>query len=123
MLAINCATPALSPFVPRQLARAAWCGLPRACVALRSRQIRTSAADRALGNSPLFAEWLDLAGVGFDELVSASPQVGFGPDDALVVIDMQRDFVPRSAFNPDGGRFGVAAVSYTHLTLPTICSV
>jgi nicotinamidase-related amidase len=29
-------------------------------------------------------------------------------DDALVVIDMQRDFVPASIDNPDGGRFGVA---------------
>ena len=28
--------------------------------------------------------------------------------DALLVIDMQRDFAPKSATNPDGGRFGVA---------------
>ena len=29
------------------------------------------------------------------------------PSDALVVIDMQRDFVPKSVSNTDGGRFGV----------------
>ena len=29
-------------------------------------------------------------------------------DDALIIIDMQRDFVPKSIHNPNGGRFGVA---------------
>ena len=38
------------------------------------------------------------------------PVAALGEGDALLVIDMQRDFVPQDAkANPDGGRFGVAA--------------
>ena len=57
-------------------------------------------------NSPLFKEYLGLLG----ETLGEPTAVGeIGPGDALLVIDMQRDFVPKSSSNnPDGGRFGVA---------------
>ena len=55
--------------------------------------------------SPLFQEWLHLVG---EEVVDAKP-APMGPDDALIIIDMQRDFVPGDPLrNPSGGRFGVA---------------
>ena len=65
-------------------------------VASRTGQYATSA-------SPLFDEYVRLLNVGAP--TSPGP---IGPDDALVVVDMQRDFVPlHSIDNPDGGRFGV----------------
>ena len=55
--------------------------------------------------SPLFQEWLHLVG---EEVVAEEP-APMGPDDALIIIDMQRDFVPGDPVrNPSGGRFGVA---------------
>lgn len=58
----------------------------------------------AAAGSPLFLEWLNLVGA-----VADSKPPAIGPDDALVVIDMQRDFVPADPLgNPNGGRFGVA---------------
>jgi len=56
-------------------------------------------------HSPLFTEYLELLGGNVD-LQTPSPGP-FGPDDALLVIDMQCDFVPKSATNPHGGHFGV----------------
>ena len=54
--------------------------------------------------TPLFAEYLELTG---DIPLASVPPLG--PDDALLIIDMQADFVPmHPADNPDGGRFGVA---------------
>ena len=59
----------------------------------------------AAAGSPLFQEWLKLVGDG----VTDTKPPPIGPDDALVVIDMQRDFVPADPLgNPNGGRFGVA---------------
>ena len=56
--------------------------------------------------SPLFAEFLHLAGDTKGIAVTSLPAVG--PDDALLVIDMQNDFCPADPItNPDGGRFGV----------------
>ncbi|KAL1519368.1 hypothetical protein AB1Y20_022894 [Prymnesium parvum] len=55
--------------------------------------------------SPLFREWCQLA--GGREFVPERI-VHLSADDALVIIDMQKDFVPADASNPDGGRFGVA---------------
>ena len=70
---------------------------------------RRSCAGRPFSSSamgsPLFQEWLHLVG---EEVVDAKPSP-MGPDDALIVIDMQRDFVPGDPLtNPSGGRFGVA---------------
>jgi hypothetical protein len=56
---------------------------------------------------PLFREWVSLAGTTALESIT-SGATAITKDDALVVIDMQRDFVPASINNPDGGRFGVA---------------
>ena len=53
--------------------------------------------------SPLFEEFLTLSQPGEPTACDV-----LGPDDALVIIDMQADFVPRDASNPKGGRFGVA---------------
>ena len=67
----------------------------------------------------LFEEWLRLLG---DEppVVDCSCE-SIGPDDALVVIDMQADFVPCDpTTNPHGGRFGVPEGD---LIVPTICSL
>ena len=54
-------------------------------------------------DSELFKEWLGLAG-GPTPAVDAP----LGPDDALVVIDMQADFLPHDqALNPGEGSFSV----------------
>ena len=54
----------------------------------------------------LFTEWLSLAGLErLDNATRVSTPIT--EKDALVVIDMQRDFVPCSSRNADGGRFGV----------------
>ena len=54
-------------------------------------------------DSELFKEWLGLAGGP-----TPAADAPLGPDDALVVIDMQADFLPHDqALNPHGGRFGV----------------
>ena len=62
-----------------------------------------------LESSPLFAEWLAL--VGAAEVANLTP-AAIAPldgDDALLVIDMQKDFVPADPkTNPEGGKFGVA---------------
>ncbi|KAL1518956.1 hypothetical protein AB1Y20_003226 [Prymnesium parvum] len=58
----------------------------------------------AIDGSPLLEEFLEAAG---DSLVDAQLSYPIGPDDALLVIDMQNDFVPCSDSNPNGGRFGV----------------
>ena len=55
--------------------------------------------------SPLFEEWLSLSEA--EKYAEASP-AKLGKGDAVVVIDMQADFVPQDASNPYGGRFGVA---------------
>ena len=54
--------------------------------------------------SPLFSEYLEMLGAPDADKVGAP----LGEGDALLVIDMQRDFVPKSDSNPDGGNFGVA---------------
>ena len=55
--------------------------------------------------SPLFSEYLEMLGAPDADKVGAP----LGEGDALLVIDMQRDFVPQDPkANPDGGRFGVA---------------
>ena len=59
----------------------------------------------ASDSSPLFKEYLTLLG---DELGGPASVGDISETDALLVIDMQRDFVPKSASNMDGGRFGVA---------------
>ncbi|OLQ15012.1 Pyrazinamidase/nicotinamidase [Symbiodinium microadriaticum] len=58
-----------------------------------------------LPDGALSQEWLQLAG---DKVAPVSVP-SLGKDDALIVIDMQADFVPKDASsNPNGGRFGVA---------------
>ena len=58
-------------------------------------------------DSDLFKEWLGLAGGP-----TPAADAPLGPDDALVVIDMQADFLPHdAALNPHGGRFGVPSSS------------
>ncbi|CAE7944575.1 CML24 [Symbiodinium sp. KB8] len=58
--------------------------------------------------SPLFAEYLLLAGeAGWDELVSTE-DLAIGRGDILIVEDMQNDFVEIDQLNPQGGAFAVA---------------
>ena len=59
----------------------------------------------ACSASPLFKEYLGLLGSGLGEPAAVGPITS---EDALLIIDMQRDFVPKSSLNADGGRFGVA---------------
>eukprot|EP00750_Incisomonas_marina_P030585 INCI7621.4.p1 GENE.INCI7621.4~~INCI7621.4.p1 ORF type:complete len:645 (+),score=100.94 INCI7621.4:322-2256(+) len=63
-----------------------------------------------MSQTPLFDEWVNLAGsASLEELTSgtdAALKSALTKDDALIVIDVQRDFVPRSAQNRDGGRLG-----------------
>ena len=56
----------------------------------------------------LFREWLTLAGATTLSDLTAGDTPPITKGDALVIIDMQQDFVPASGGNPDGGRFGVA---------------
>ena len=64
--------------------------------------VRQPSGGFACASSPLFKEYLGLLAAGEPSHVGA-----IGPSDALLVIDMQRDFVPKSGSNTDGGRFGV----------------
>ena len=58
----------------------------------------------ATEGSPLFKEYIGLLGP-----ISIATDFEVGPEDALLVIDMQCDFLPKDSHtNPDGGRFGVA---------------
>ena len=56
----------------------------------------------------LFEEWLVLSRLktNFSNKDVNVPEP-ITKNDALVVIDMQKDFVPASTYNTDGGRFGV----------------
>lgn len=56
--------------------------------------------------TPLFAEYLNLMGAIVP--LADMPKDVFGPDDALLIIDMQADFLPVSAENPHGGKFGIS---------------
>ena len=60
----------------------------------------------AISSSPLFHEYVALMG-GADHVYEAARRSGMDDRDALLVIDMQNDFVERSAANPRGGRFAV----------------
>lgn len=58
--------------------------------------------------SPLFTEWLHLAAAaGMGEVVSAA-DLKVEATDALIVVDMQNDFIPVDSLNPHGGAFGVS---------------
>jgi len=62
-----------------------------------------SATSFVTDDAPHFKEYLSLIG-NPSPFASIDP---IGPDDALVIIDMQNDFLLRdAATNPDGGRFG-----------------
>ena len=71
--------------------------------------MRKNSRDASAGEpySDLYAEWLSLAGAKSlsDISISAAP---ITKNDALIIIDMQCDFIPASKSNPEGGRFGVA---------------
>lgn len=70
----------------------------------------------------LFTEWLELASprrslgssagsagvAGLQDIVTTAAPAPISEKDALIVIDMQRDFVPASVNNVGGGLFGVA---------------
>eukprot|EP00929_Paragymnodinium_shiwhaense_P051704 TRINITY_DN25976_c0_g1_i1.p1 TRINITY_DN25976_c0_g1~~TRINITY_DN25976_c0_g1_i1.p1 ORF type:complete len:652 (+),score=127.54 TRINITY_DN25976_c0_g1_i1:90-2045(+) len=57
--------------------------------------------------SPLFVEYLNLASdCEWNALVHKKP-LDIGPLDALLVIDMQNDFIPQDDLNKKGGAFGV----------------
>jgi hypothetical protein len=58
------------------------------------------------GGSEIFSEWLSLTGAGTLESI-ANATAPINKNDALIIIDMQRDFVPFSKQNANGGRFGV----------------
>lgn len=56
---------------------------------------------------PLFAEYLDhAASAGWEDLFSTEAE-DISPGDALVVVDMQNDFLPVDDLNPAGGRMCV----------------
>jgi len=60
------------------------------------------------GDAPLFAEYLRCVhAAGWEDLVKTE-QLQIGPSDALVIVDMQNDFIPVDDVNPDGGAFAVA---------------
>jgi len=62
----------------------------------------------AHSSSPIFREYLQLLAAGGGEALVASNVGKIQPTDALIVVDMQNDFVPRDANNPEGGLLGVA---------------
>eukprot|EP00961_Rhodomonas_salina_P032265 435128-Rhodomonas_salina.1 len=55
----------------------------------------------------LYQEWLKLAGEDLKKQLTEVKVEELCADDALIVVDMQHDFVLKSDDNPDGGRFGV----------------
>ena len=73
----------------------------------------------AVSSSPLFHEYVALMG-GADNVYETARRPRMDHRDALLVIDMQNDFVERSTANPLGGRF---AVSEGECTLPLIVSL
>merc|ERR1719277_1620618 len=93
---------------------------------VRELEVPTDDADRVVAGwgmdsegAPLFQEYLRLcAANGWDDLM---PDVdSIGQEDALIVVDMQNDFVPKDETNTqeelrnlDGGRFGVAEGAMT----------
>uniref|UniRef100_A0A7S1SC43 nicotinamidase n=1 Tax=Alexandrium catenella TaxID=2925 RepID=A0A7S1SC43_ALECA len=59
-------------------------------------------------HSPLFSEYLKLSNTaGWHDLLSTDA-VSISSKDALIVVDMQNDFLPIDDDNPMGGAFGVA---------------
>jgi hypothetical protein len=57
----------------------------------------------------LFTEWLSLTGAqSLEDITNSTASIT--KNDALIVIDMQQDFVQVSKTNADGGRFGVPEV-------------
>lgn len=70
--------------------------------------VRQDAPAGSMERSPLFEEYLSLIHTDGKEM-TLGDHAPIGPDDALLVIDMQNDFVPKhEKFNPTGGAFGVA---------------
>jgi len=60
-------------------------------------------------HSPLFGEYLKLTSdAGWNEVLDAQSKLQIGPQDALIVVDMQNDFIPTDDINPAGGAFAVA---------------
>lgn len=60
-------------------------------------------------NCNLFDEFLTLAAGGGEPPKAVTVDGPLGPDDALLIIDMQKDFIPYHPHNnPFGGKFGVA---------------
>eukprot|EP00928_Gymnodinium_smaydae_P087269 TRINITY_DN7154_c1_g4_i1.p1 TRINITY_DN7154_c1_g4~~TRINITY_DN7154_c1_g4_i1.p1 ORF type:complete len:366 (+),score=68.39 TRINITY_DN7154_c1_g4_i1:86-1099(+) len=57
-------------------------------------------------SSPLFEEYKKLLELADAKYAKDVP--GISAKDALIVVDMQNDFVPKDDVNPDGGAFGVA---------------
>ena len=75
----------------------------------------------------LFEEWTALTdgkdgkdGKGTLAGITKEVTTPITKNDALIVIDMQRDFVPRSPHNETGGRFGVAGGG---VIVDTICQL
>lgn len=59
-------------------------------------------------SSPLFAEYLKLTAEAQWQDLLIKESLTVGPQDALVVVDMQNDFLPTDDVNPLGGAFAVA---------------
>jgi len=58
--------------------------------------------------APLFAEYLQMAhAASWGDILSREVRQ-LGPSDALIVVDMQNDFIPVDDLNPKGGAFAVA---------------
>eukprot|EP00929_Paragymnodinium_shiwhaense_P036659 TRINITY_DN19612_c0_g1_i1.p1 TRINITY_DN19612_c0_g1~~TRINITY_DN19612_c0_g1_i1.p1 ORF type:complete len:390 (+),score=78.13 TRINITY_DN19612_c0_g1_i1:153-1322(+) len=59
--------------------------------------------------SPLFKEYLELvAAAGWGDCLFDGASINVGPEDALIVVDMQNDFIPKDSVNRQGGAFGCA---------------
>ena len=83
---------------------------PKSLPLLKQRPAMASNAERGEQQNAdqLFEEWLVLSRLktNFSNKDVNVPEP-ITKNDALVVIDMQKDFVPASTYNTDGGRFGV----------------
>lgn len=97
-------------FAPTRSFSNSFCELDRQCDYYKKDFFWFSCHDTEMSNSPLFDEWVLLTGKeGLDDLTSdtaADMKSPITSRDALIVIDVQRDFVPWSAQNKGGGRLG-----------------
>lgn len=105
-----CRSPAIRH---KMLGKIFGCGTVNAAKSQEVENVQASAPHHAAWtmeskDSPLFQKYLGLAkDAGWGELICVAPEKIWGTA-ALIVVDLQTDFIPCHGINPSGGAFGVA---------------